>query len=70
MDAAPAISRIHGLEVPEPPVLDRLATLFLAWHALRFWPHLTARQSDPRWIADIRHWVDAAAQSRLRRRSI
>jgi hypothetical protein len=55
------VRRARGLEVPEASVVDRLATLFLAWHGLRFWDLLAARRSDPRWAADIRRWVDAAA---------
>jgi hypothetical protein len=52
--------RSHGLELPAPDVLDRLATLFLAWHGLRFWEHLVARRGNAEWTADVARWVRAA----------
>ena len=51
----------YGLEVPPPAALDRLATLYLAWNALRLWPLLTHRHGDPAYVAATREWIAAAA---------
>lgn|GEM_PF-5708887 len=55
------IRESYGLDVPDRETLVRLDALFLAWHALRFWSHLTHRQGDPEWIADVRHWIERGA---------
>ncbi len=56
-----SIRQSYGLDVPDSETLARLEALFLAWHALRFWSHLTHRQGDPQWIADVRRWIERGA---------
>ena len=62
--AMAAVRARHGLEVPRPADLDRLARLFLAWHALRLWPH--ARHRDfpgrPGYRDAVRQYVEAASR--------
>lgn len=52
-----ALRRIHGLDVPDPENLNRLASLFLGWHALRIWPTATHRHNNPEYVAAVRRWV-------------
>jgi hypothetical protein len=51
------------LEVPEAAHLDRLARLFLGWHALGIWPTATHRHGNPEYVAAVRCWLLACAAS-------
>jgi hypothetical protein len=57
------LRRLHGLEVPEAAHLDRLARLFLGWHALGIWPTATHRHGNPEYVAAVRCWLLACAAS-------
>jgi len=56
-----ALRAAHGLEVPAPADVDRLATLFLAWNALYLWPRVTHRHGVPEYVAAVARWVEQAA---------
>jgi len=60
--AMAAIRERHGLEVPAPADLERLATLFLGWHALRFWPNERHRSHAPGYEAAARAYIAAARE--------
>jgi hypothetical protein len=61
--AMAAIRAREGLEVPAPGDLDRLAALFIAWHALRLWPNASHRQLPSRaeYPEAVRGYMEAAA---------
>ncbi len=51
----------QGLTVPEPAVLDRLATILLAWLGARRWWSTSFRREDPEWHAQIQRYMENAA---------
>jgi hypothetical protein len=55
------LRRRYDLEVPSLADLDRLATVFLAWHALRLWPLLTHRHDNADYLNATRRWIEACA---------
>jgi hypothetical protein len=65
--AMAAVRARHGLEVPPAAELDRLATLFLAWNALRLWSHEAHRRHHPDYADAARGYVEAAARLDNRR---
>ncbi len=53
--------RAQGLPVSEPPVLDRLATILLAWLSAHRWWSVPFRQEDPEWRTQIEQYIEYAA---------
>ncbi len=53
--------RAQGMSVPEPPVLDRLATILLAWLGAHRWWSVAFRQENPEWRAQIEEYIENAA---------
>lgn len=53
--------RARGLPVPEPPVVDRLAAILLAWLGAHRWWNTAFRREDPDWCDQIQQYIETAA---------
>jgi hypothetical protein len=56
-----ALRAAHNLEVPGPADVDRLATLCVAWQAMRLWPTTTRYHGRPKYESAVARWIEHAA---------
>ncbi len=55
----------HGLVTPAPPILDRLATILMAWLGAHRWWNTAFRREDPDWCVQIERYMEDAARLNL-----
>ena len=56
-----AVRQAMGLPVPEPPALDQLAAILMAWLSVHRWWSVPFRQEDPDWCKQIQRYIEDAA---------
>ena len=60
--AMAAVRARHGMSVPSAPDLDRLATLYRGWHAVRGWSNARHRAHHPEYEAAARGYIRDALE--------
>lgn len=60
-----ALRAAHGLDVPAPADVNRLAALCVAWEALGLWsnPMRAGYRTRPKYVATFTRWMEDAAQA-------